>query len=200
MRARPQRKIAAAALLVAVALVDAGRAAARKPPKAPPPNADQQEVVAAVVEDVFKRPRRAPFSLALCLDVRVGPPLDEDAPAAPPPRRGAKKKKQAAPDPLPFLVVQGAPPELVARLARPWRVVSSASDCHLDPRAPITLGDGARTPAQLVTVHLQRDVAVGTFSIDWTAGGDTTATSSRDCTAARGPRGWTVQCGGTWVE
>jgi hypothetical protein len=196
-----------AAVLCLAALASA-RALARKPAKdakAPPPNADQQLVVARIVDQTFPRPKREPLTLALCLDVRIGPPLDVDDETKPVielPRRVAKKKGARKPDPplLPDLRVQGAPAELVEHLARPWRLVASASSCRLDPRQPFALPDESHTPAQLVTVHLAPDVAVGTIKIDWTDGHDPTIAASRDCTAARGARGWEIHCGGTWFQ
>jgi hypothetical protein len=174
----------------------------RKPASQPVSlNSDQLSVVAASINDTFPRPRHEPLTLALCLDVQIATVIDEDAPPPPPPprRRGARKR---APEPEvpPQPIVRGAPPELVAGLARPWRVVASALSCRLDPSRPIALADERHTPAQLVTVHLAPDVAVGPLKIDWTDGHDPTAANSRDCTAARGPRGWSVRCGGTWFQ
>jgi hypothetical protein len=172
----------------------------RKPASQPAPlSSDQLSVVAASINDTFPRPRHEPLTLALCLDVQIATAVDEDAPAPPPRRRGARKR---APEPEvpPQPIVRGAPPELLAGLARPWRVVASALSCRLDPRQPIALADERHTPAQLVTVHLAPDVAAGPLTIDWRNGHDPTAANSRDCTAARGPRGWTVRCGGTWFQ
>jgi hypothetical protein len=192
--------VAAALGLASPALAkDASRPHVRSP-GAPPPSADEQAVVAAVVADTFPRPRREPFNLALCLDVRTGEPYDEaeTKPVTPPPRTGRKRARAHEPPPsAPH--VRGAPPELVARLQRPWRVVASALACQLDPRKPIALDDERHTPAQLVTVSLG-DVAAGSVRIDWTDGPDSTATRSRDCTASRGRSGWSVSCGGTWAQ
>jgi hypothetical protein len=158
---------------------------------------DQQIVVAAAIDDTFPRPRNLKAPIALCLDVRsADDPLDE---APPVPRRGAQGKKTRALD-AGLAVIQGAPPELVARVFRPWRPVVSASSCHLDARQPFTLDD-TRTPARLVTVRVSR-AAVGALRIDWT-GGTTEpqgGLQSRDCTASHGSRGWIVRCGGTWSE
>ena len=182
-----------AAMLIALF---APRAEARKARKAPPPlTPDQQVVVAEVVNDTFRRPTRERASLALCLDVQVVAATDEDAPAPPPKKRGGRAH---APPPEPLVPpLRGAPPELVERLTRPWRIVASALACSTDPRKPLTLNDAARTPAQLVTVHLTSDAAAGTAKIDWTEG---TANNSRDCAATSTPRGWTVHCGGTWYQ
>jgi hypothetical protein len=205
MRARTKTRVAVGALLVALAAAPA-TGWARKPvraAKAPPtPNADQQEVVAAIVNDSFPRPKREPLTLALCLDVRIEAAVDEDAAPPPAPRRGAAKKRvrPRTPEAPPTPIVQGAPADLVTRVARPWRVVSSALACHLDPRQPYALGDAAHTPAQLVTVHLAPDVASGTLRIDWAPGSDPSGGSSRDCTATRGPHGWNMHCGGTWFQ
>ena len=204
-RPRPRPTIVVAALCLAAFCAAAfapARAEARKPAKSakapPPPSADQQEVVAAIVADTFPRPKREPLMLSLCLDVDIAPAVDEDAP--PPPRRRGKLKRAVAIEQPPPRIIRGAPAELVTRLARPWRVVASALTCRLDPRRPIALGDAGHTPAQLVTVHLVPDVAAGTSKIEWTEGADATAANSRDCTAARGPRGWSVRCGGTWFQ
>jgi hypothetical protein len=192
----------AAAKPTKVGKAPAAKAAAAKAAP-PPPNTDQQLVVARIVDETFPRPKRDPVTLALCLDVRIGPALDVDdemKPAIEPPRRGAKKRARKPEAPLPDLRVQGAPAELVERLARPWRLVASASSCRLDPRQPFALPDERHTPAQLVTVHLAPDVAVGTIKIDWTDSHDPTSGASRDCTAARGTRGWEIHCGGTWFQ
>jgi hypothetical protein len=191
---RTARHGVATALLFA--LFATTRAEARKPHKAPAPlTPDQQIVVAEVVSDTFRRPSRERPSLALCLDVQTVDATDEDAPPPPPRKHGARKP---APPPEPYLPpVRGAPPELVERLNRPWRVVASALACSVDPRQPLTLNDAKKTPAQMVTVHLTADAAAGTVKIDWTDG---TANNSRDCTAARAPTGWTVHCGGTWYQ
>jgi hypothetical protein len=204
MRRGPSKSTVVAAALCLAVLAPAG-SDARKPAKAvqaPPPNADQQLVVARIVDETFPRPKHEPFTLALCLDVQIAPAADEDAPPAfALAKRDAKKRGRATKTALPPLpILRGAPPELVARLARPWRLVASASSCRLDPRQPIALPDQPHTTAQLVTVHLAPDVAVGTIKIDWTDGHDLTAGASRDCTAARGPRGWDVHCGGTWFQ
>ena len=185
--------------LAALASAHAEARKAARPKAPPPPNADQQIVVTEIVNQTFPRPKREPLTLALCLDVQIGPAFDEDAVPPLTPRRGARKRAPA-PVPPPVPIVRGAPPELVARLARPWRLVASASACRLDPRHPIALDDAQHTAAQLVTVHLAPDVSVGTIKIDWTDGHDPTATASRDCTAARDPRGLTVHCGGTWFN
>jgi hypothetical protein len=192
-----------AAVALCVAALASVHAEARKPakPKVPAPlSADQQSVVAEIVGQTFPLPKREPLTLALCLDVQIAPAIDEDAAPPPPVRRGGRKRAQRPEPPPPLPIVRGAPPELVTRLARPWRVVASASACRLDPRQPIALPDEHHTAAQLVTVHLAPDAAVGTIKIDWTDSHDPTATASRDCTAAHGPRGWTVNCGGTWFS
>jgi hypothetical protein len=206
------RHVLTAALLSAlgVALCAATDAEARKPKKASPAlTPDQQMVVAAVVNDTFPRARDA-APLALCLDVQILAATDEagdDDAAAPAPRpkkharaRGPVKSKRSLPSPSPAL--RGAPPELVERLARPWRAVVSALTCSTDPRKPLTLGDAKSTPARLVTVHLAATAAAGTLKIDWTSGqaDDPAATSSRDCTATNTANGWTVRCGGTWFQ
>ena len=194
---RPSRSKLAWVVLGVASLAPTG-ADARKAPKAPPPpNADQQEVVAAIVNDTFPRPRREPFRFALCLDVQIAPAFDEDAAPPPPARRGRRAPAPEAPPPP---ILRGAPAELVAGLARPWRVVASALACRLDPRQPYTLNDAAHTAAQLVTVHLAPEVSSGTVRVEWTDSHDPTATSSRDCTAAHTPRGWSVHCGGTWFQ
>ncbi len=200
MQARTKRTIAVLAVgFAAFATTSAQARKAGKPKAPPPPNADQQEVIAQIVNDTFRRPRVSPLTFALCLDVQIEAAFDEDEAPPPPPRHGRRK-----PAPLPEVpslpVVRGAPPELVAALARPWRVVVSALSCRLDPRAPFTVNDAAHSPAQLVTVHLSPDVASGTVKIDWTSGHDPTGGSSRDCTATRASRGWSVQCGGTWFQ
>ena len=200
-RARTKEILVAAVCLTALV---SGRADARKPkPKAPPPpSADQQLVVAQIVNETFPRPRREPLTLALCLDVQIVDAVDEDTvPLFELPHRREKKRAHAAKPAIPPLpAVHGAPAELVERLARPWRLVASASSCHLDPRQPIALPDAQRTAAQLVTVHLAPDVAAGTIKIDWTDSHDPTSSSSRDCTAARASTGWTIHCGGTWYQ
>jgi hypothetical protein len=202
---RARTKPTVALLAICLAALAPSAAVARKPPKPakapPPPTADQQEVIAQIVAETFPRPKHDPLTLALCLDVQIAPGVDEVAAPPPPPlpRRGAHKRS-AAPEPPPPPVIRGAPPELVTRLARPWRLVASALACRLDPRQPIALPDERHTAAHLVTVHLAPDSAAGTIKIDWTDNHDPTATSSRDCTAARGPRGWTVRCGGTWFQ
>jgi hypothetical protein len=202
-RARTKPILAAAVLLTA--LVPA-RAGARKPaPKAPPPpTADQQLVVAQIVNQTFPLPKRDPLTLALCLDIQIADALDEDALPLPPPKHKGRSphKRPLVPEseiPRPP-VVRGAPPELVQRLARPWRLVASASECRLDPRHPFALPDEHHTSAQLVTVHLAPDAAAGTIKVDWTDSRDPTATSSRDCTATRAPTGWNVHCGGVWYQ
>ena len=201
-RARTKWSLVAAVCLAALAPV---RAQGRKPkPKAPsPPTADQQLVVAQIVNQTFPLPKRDPLTLALCLDIQIADAVDEDALPLPPPKhkRGARKHPLVPESELlrpP--VVRGAPPELVERLARPWRLVASAASCRLDPRLPVALPDEHHTAAQLVTVHLSPDAAAGTIKVDWTDARDPTATSSRDCTAARAPTGWTVHCGGTWYQ
>src|SRR5262249_51979841 len=133
-----------------------------------------------------------------CLDVRI---MDDslEEPPAPPPRAAKGKKARALEAAAP--IFRGAPPELVARLSRPWRVVASAAACRLDAGQTFT-PDDARTPARLVTVRLGAHVATGALRIDWT-GGTTQSpggVNSRDCTALHSPRGWTVRCGGTWSE
>jgi hypothetical protein len=194
--------VAAAAFLATLA---GARADARKArPKPPPaPNADQQLVVAQIVNETFPRPRRDGPTLALCLDVQIATPDDEAAPPPSAPKRRGPHKRPTVPDSEVFRapVVNGAPPELVARLSRPWRLVASAQACHLDPNRPIALPDERHTAAQLVTVHIAPDVAGGPVKIDWTGASDPLgASSSRDCTATRAPTGWAVRCGGTWYQ
>ncbi|MDB4981752.1 MAG: hypothetical protein JWM82_2504 [Myxococcales bacterium] len=204
MQARPKRTLAVlvglAVGLAAFAATSAEARKAGKPKAPPPPNADQQEVIAQIINDTFRRPRISPLTIALCLDVQIEAAFDEDEAPPPPPPRHGRRKAVPAPEVPPLPVVRGAPPELVAALARPWRLVATALSCRLDPRAPFTLNDAAHTPAQLVTLHLAPDVASGTVKIDWTSGHDPTAGSSRDCTATRAPRGWSVHCGGTWFQ
>jgi hypothetical protein len=200
-----RRKSILVAAVAGLATLAGARADARKAkPKPPPaPNADQQLVVAQVVNDTFPRPKGEALTLALCLDVQIGPADDEEAPPAPPPKHRGPRKHPAVPDSEVFrpAVVNGAPPELVARLSRPWRLVASAQACRLDPRQPIALPDGRHTAAQLVTVHLGPDVAGGPVKIDWTDASDALgASSSRDCTATRAPRGWAIRCGGIWYQ
>jgi hypothetical protein len=177
------------ALLLAPTMADAGQ-------KVPPLTPDQLIVVAAVVEDTFPRSRHLKEPVVLCLDVRVADdPLEDLAPP-----RAPKRKKDRASAPVPP-AIRGAPPELLARLARPWRAVASADLCRLDPRFPFTLDD-ARTPARLVTIRLGAYLATGALRIDWT-GGTTdrpSFVSSRDCSATHDRRGWSVRCGGTWTE
>ncbi len=191
---------AAAALLgTLLAVPTAVHARRSRVPEALTP--DQELVVAEVVNDTFRLSRTAPTPLALCLDVQLSElPLDAEPPPAPPPKPGrahVRAPKPPAPPPL-----RGAPEALVERLARPWRPVSSALACRLDPREPFTLNDARRTPARLVIVHMTAHVASGALKIDWTDGksAEATATSSRDCTATRTPRGWSVRCGGTWAQ
>jgi hypothetical protein len=169
---------------------------ARKAKPAPALTADQQEVVAQLVADAFPRPKREPLTLALCLDVQVGPATEEDEA---PPRTKRGRPMHTSPS-RPERAVRGAPPELVTRVARPWRLVSSAATCRLDADHSIALPDERHTPAQLVTVHLGADTAEGNVSIDWTPGPGSKPSQSRDCLAKRTPRGWTVTCGGTWFE
>src|SRR4051812_45601951 len=121
----PSRTVAMVALLLAAASASAARKVGL--------STDQQLVVAAAIDDTFPRSRHLKTPLALCLDVQsADDPLDE---VAPPPRRGGKGKKARALEPsLPG--IHGAPPELVARVFRPWRVVVSAATCRLDPRQP----------------------------------------------------------------
>jgi hypothetical protein len=204
-RARTKTMVVVAVLLLAA--LASTRADARKPqPKAPPPpTADQQIVVAQVVNQTFPLPKREPLTLALCLDIQIADAIDEDAlPPPPPPKRkgrGPRKHPLVPESELPRPpVVRGAPPALVEHLVRPWRLVASASSCRLDPRLPIALPDEHHTAAQLVTVHLAPDAAAGTIKVDWTDARDPTATSSRDCTAARAPTGWAVHCGGVWYQ
>jgi hypothetical protein len=198
-RACTKPQLVAALCLAALA---PARAVARKPvhppPAAPalPPNADQQEVVAAVVADTFPLPKQQPLRLALCLDVQIGPVVEAQAPV---PRPRDARKPGRSPEPPP-IAVRGAPAELVARLQRPWRTVASALACRVSPHEPVSFNDARRTPAQLVTVHLAPDVAVGAVKIDWTDARDPSAARSRDCTALREARGWTVRCGGTWSQ
>jgi hypothetical protein len=203
-RARKAMLALCGACLVALAAAPAGARKPAKPKPPPPPTADQQAVVAQIVNDTFPRPKRAPLTLALCLDLQFAPALPEDDDNVPvidtAPRRGRKKGRKPEPPPPPVFSIQGAPPELVERLVRPWRLVASASACRLDPRQPYALNDEHHTAAQLVTVHLVPEVATGTIKIDWTDGHDPTTGASRDCTAARGPRGWDVRCGGTWFQ
>jgi hypothetical protein len=160
---------------------------------------DQQLVVAAAIEDTFPRPRHLEAPIVLCLDVQ----LQEDpiADLVPPPSGAkGKKKKDKGPE-VPPSAFRGAPPELLARASRKWRVVVSAPTCRLDPRQAYTLDD-ARTLARLVVVRLGAHLATGDLRIDWTGGTSAPpgAVQSRDCHAAHGPRGWTVRCGGTWSE
>ena len=185
---------AAAALLGVV--LGAPAAGARRAPETLTP--DQVIVVAAAVHDSFPLPRRGDGPMVLCLDVRLSDlALDAEPPPEPTRRRGRAPAKAATPEPT----ISGAPPELVARLARPWRTVVSALSCRLDPRQPLTLNDD-RTLAQLVTVHMTAHVAAGPIKIDWTSPGSSSpvALTSRDCAATRGPRGWSVRCGGTWTQ
>jgi hypothetical protein len=202
MQARTKPTIAAVVGWVCLAVfatsAQARKVAKRRAP--PPPNADQQEVVAQIVNETFRRPRGQPLTLALCLDVQIAPAFDEDAAPAPPPPRYGRRKPAPLPELPPLPIIRGAPPELVAALARPWRVVASALACRLDPREPFAMNDAAHTPAQLVTVHLAPDVASGTVQIEWTSGLDSKANGSRDCTATHAPRGWSVHCGGTWFQ
>jgi hypothetical protein len=191
--------VTAALLLVAAARAEARKPETKKAPQALTP--DQQLVVAAVVNDTFRRPRAA-APLALCLDVQILAATDEAGTDEPPaPRAKRHGRKRAAPE-LKLPALRGAPPELVARLTRPWRLVASALSCSTDPRKPLTLGDAQRTPARLVTVHVAATAAAGTVKIDWTSGqpDDPTATSSRDCTATNPGNGWMVHCGGTWFQ
>jgi len=204
------RHVVMAALVSAlgVQLFVATDAEARKPKQ--PPRAltpDQQMVVVAVVNDTFPRPRDA-ASFALCLDVQIMAATDdagdddEAAPAPRPKKHGRKRATPVKPTLSPLPPLRGAPPELVERLARPWRAVASALTCSTDPKKPLTLGDAKKTPARLVTVHLAATAAAGALKIDWTSGqaDDPAATSSRDCTAANTANGWTVHCGGTWFQ
>jgi hypothetical protein len=184
-------------LAIAFAAGPALARSARRPKAAPALTADQQEVVAQLVADAFPRPKREPLTLALCLDVQLGPAMPDEDTLPRPAKRG--RPMHTSPS-RPERPVRGVPPELVARLVRPWRLVSSAATCHLDASHPIALADERHTPAQLVTVHLPTDVAVGTVSIDWTPGPGSKPSQSRDCMAKRTPRGWTVTCGGTWFE
>jgi hypothetical protein len=202
MQARTKPTIAAAFGWVCLAAFATSAQArkATKPKAPPPPNADQQEVVAQIVNETFPRPRGQALPLALCLDVQIAPAFDEDAAPPPPPPRHGRRKPPPLPELPPPPIIRGAPPELVTALARPWRAVASALSCRLDPRAPFTMNDAAHTPARLVTVHLAPEVASGTIQIDWTSGHDSTANGSRDCTATRAPRGWSVHCGGTWFQ
>jgi hypothetical protein len=202
VRVRTKPTVAALVLFeVAFASTSAHARKAAKAPVAPPTlNADQQAVVTEIVNDTFRRPRREPLTLALCLDVQLAQAFDEDAAPPPPPPRRGRHKPAPLPETPPLPIIRGAPPELVAALARPWRVVASALSCRLDPRETFTLNDAAHRPAQLVTLHLAPDVASGTVRIDWTDGHDPTAGSSRDCTATRVPRGWSVHCSGTWFQ
>lgn len=186
---------AAGVLVMVVVLAASAIAGAR--PKIVPLTADQQTVVAKVLDDAFPLRRHGGAPLVLCLDVRVSDdPLEDATPA----RDGKRKKGRAPEAELP--VIRGAPAELVARVSRPWRLVSSALACRLDPREAYTLDDAQRTPARLVTVRLTAHVATGALRVDWTGGTATPpgAVSSRDCTATHGPRGWAVRCGGTWSE
>jgi hypothetical protein len=206
-RARTQPTILfSLALLVAICVVALLAPPARARPRpvrpvvlaAPLLSADQMEVITDIVNDTFPRPKHDALALALCLDVQLGPAGDEGAALPRPlPRRDARKR--GAREPL-APSVRGAPPDLVARLARPWRLVASALACRLDPSMPIAIGDARQTHAQLVTVHLPPDVAVGSIKIDWTDGHDAVAASSRDCTATRTARGFRVTCGGTWFQ
>ncbi|HVX97481.1 MAG TPA: hypothetical protein VHK47_21385 [Polyangia bacterium] len=185
------------ALCSAVALAGGPALArrAQKPTAAPALTADQREVAAQLVADAFPRPKREPLTLALCLDVQIGPATEE----APPARTKRGRPMHTSPS-RPGRAVRGAPSELVARVARPWRLVSSAATCRLDADHAIALPDERHTPAQLVTVHLPAGSAEGNVSIDWTPGPGSKPSQSRDCLAKRTPRGWTVTCGGTWFE
>jgi hypothetical protein len=184
------RTAAVVALLLAPALAGAEQTL-------PPLTPDQVIVAAAAVEDTFPRPRHPTAPTVLCLDVRLS---DDAVEAASPPPRETKRKKGRASEP-PAPVFRGAPPELLARLARPWRRVASADSCRLNPRQPYTLDD-ARTPARLVTIRLGASVAQGSLRIDWAGGteGPPGLVSSRDCSATHDRRGWNVRCGGTWTE
>ncbi|HVZ73854.1 MAG TPA: hypothetical protein VHJ20_15850 [Polyangia bacterium] len=186
--------MAAAHVLLVALTMGPARARAKVPALTP----DQIEVVAAVVDDVFHRPRLGAPPLALCLDVETSGPMLDDEALPPPAKRHGRRPPPRKPAPAPRLA--GAPPELVARVARPWRVVSSALACRDAANAPLTFGDATHTPAQLVTVHLSPGTAAGSLGVEWTevAAIDREATSSRTCTAAQGPRGWAVTCGGTW--
>jgi hypothetical protein len=217
-RAPGSRRLRSAALtLVLVASGAAATAWARKPPRPPPTPSltlDQQTVLAQVVNDTFRSSRAQPGPFTLCLDVQTTDVSPDDEPPPEPEAASKLKSKSksrhpfarprphAPPPPLP--VVRGAPPELLARLTRPWRTVVSATTCRLDPRQPFTLGDAKHTPAQLVTLRLLAQVATGTIRVEWTGASatDPHASSSRDCTSARatGPSAWAVTCGGTWYE
>jgi hypothetical protein len=162
----------------------------------------QQIVVAAVINDTFPLPRPSDGPLVLCLDIQLSDlTLDGEPPPEPSPKRGPARGEAKAQGPKPP-VIRGAPPELIERVSRPWRTVVSALACQLDPRRPLTLNHEKHTLAQLVTVRMTAHVAAGAVKIDWTSPGssNTAATSGRDCTATRGPRGWSVRCGGTWTQ
>jgi hypothetical protein len=177
----------------------AAASAHAKPARLAPLTVDQETVVAAIVHETFPQPRGAGAPLVLCLDVQ----LTDDAPVDERPARRRGRGRKDAPLLAPTPVIRGASQELVARLERPWRTVVSAAACRLDPLQPFTLGDATRTPARLVTVHLAPGATQTTTArIDWTSAGPqaSAASSSRDCSATSGPRGWTIDCGGTWSQ
>jgi len=172
-----------------------------RPARVAPLTVDQETVVAAIVHETFTQPRGSGAPLVLCLDVQLtdDAPVDE-RPAWPAPKRG-RGRKAATPVGTPP-AIRGASQELVARLERPWRTVVSATACRLDPLHPFTLRDATRTPARLVTVRLAPGPTPTSARIDWTGAGPqaSAASSSRDCSATGGPRGWTIDCGGTWSQ
>jgi hypothetical protein len=210
-RPRPSRSLACAlgaALGLAAASAQAKPRAATAGPA--PLTPDQGAVVAALVDETFPRARDG-APLVLCLDVQLAPEegddptdgaVDDGASAVRParhPRRRVRAKRPSKPEAPETPLVRGAPAELIATLGRPWRTVVSAATCRLDARAPIALNDARHTPARLVTVRLSPGPAPGPARVDWTDA-STAPESSRDCTATRGPRGWSVRCGGTWSQ
>jgi hypothetical protein len=216
-RPGPSRSLACAlgaALLLAAASAHAKPHAQAKPRAAAagpaPLTPDQRTVVAALVDETFPHPRDG-APLVLCLDVQLTPEEGDDPTdgavdngasavhSSRRPRRRVRAKRPPKPEVPETPLVRGAPAELVATLGRPWRTVVSAAACRLDARAPFALSDARHTPARLVTVRLSPGPAPGPARVDWTDA-STAPESSRDCTAKRDPRGWTVRCGGTWSQ
>jgi hypothetical protein len=203
------RRLGTVTALAALLGAAAPPARAKKPPPPPPPaltlalTPDQQEVIVEVVNDTFRLQRSQAAMLVLCLDVQLSDiPLDEIPPPPPPPPRGGRGHGRAPPPKPELPIIRGVPQDLAERLTRPWRKVVSASSCSLDPSLPFTLTDTPQTPARLVTIRMASHVATGALKVEWTGTSALAphATSSRDCTATRAPRGWNVRCGGTWFE